>query len=237
MNRRLNGPDIWRKGKRVSGVILGGLVWWMGYGFSRGGFEYFLDLPKDHWMGFVLGIVVTWLQINLNEGLKDQPMLFVSGILSYLYGFFTNWLGLFAFQSKFFLVGVFTAFEANPFEWFTRVVLTIVIGILLDALPEHMITFGLFGESYAGDLLKSLFQGTKIRNNGQKRSKISDFNTQRQKYLLNQDKKSQNGTSGMSGNDKRHDILRMTPKQLAKKYDVSERTAYRWKKNVKRQTR
>ena len=117
-----DGPELWRKAKKGSGVILGGLLWWAGYMFSRGGFEAFLDLPKDHWLGFLMGIVVTWLQLNLNEGSYKHPTLFYSGLSSYIYGFFTNWFGLFLFQANFFGDNILATFISHPVEWVIRVV-------------------------------------------------------------------------------------------------------------------
>lgn len=152
-------PEVWKKFKRITGIILGAFIWWAGFSFSRSGFERFLDLPAGHWLGILLGISVTWLQLNLNEGLREHPTLFYSGIGSYIYGFFTNWYGLFAFQTAFFSAGLYEAFLNSPFECLMRIGLTIVVGIGFDLVPEPMITFGLFGRAHSSDLLRSLAQG------------------------------------------------------------------------------
>ena len=162
--RKTNGKEIYVFLKTKSGIILGALLWVAGYNFSRLGFTRYLGIPESHWLGYLLGVVVTWLQGSLNEGTNNHPTLYVSGILSYVYGIFTNIMGLMAFQLVFFQAGIISTVLSEPFEASMRIILTVVLGVLFEVLPEHMITYGLFGESYAGDLLRSVAKGIKIKN-------------------------------------------------------------------------
>lgn len=169
MNKAAQGYELYKFLKTKSGFILGVLMWFAGFYFSKLGFTRYLDLPENHPLGYLLGATITWLQISLNEGTNNHPTLYVSGILSYVYGIFTNWMGLLSFQLVFFSNGLIYALENSLTETIIRVILTFVLGVLFEVLPEHMITYGLFGESYAGDVLRSLSKGiTWFRKNGQK---------------------------------------------------------------------
>src|ERR671939_546845 len=95
------------------------LLWFMSVQFSVDGFAFIL--PKYKWMGYLLAIAVTVIELVFNEeGMNHSLTVVAVGLLSYLYGIITNIIGIWTAQGA-------TDLTGNPFT----LVFPIVLGFFL----------------------------------------------------------------------------------------------------------
>ena len=122
------------------------LLWFMSVQFSVDGFGFIL--PKYKWMGYLLALSITVIELVFNEeGMKHSLTVVAIGILSYLYGIMTNIIGIWAAQ------GAPDAGQ-NPIV----MLFPVVLGFFLEVAPEPLFIWGLLGTGMR-DLLGHLFGG------------------------------------------------------------------------------
>jgi hypothetical protein len=126
----------------AAGVAI--LLWFISVQFSVDGFGFIL--PKYKWMGYLLALSITVIELVFNEeGMSHSLTVVAIGLLSYLYGIVTNVIGIWVAQGS-------PDPSGNPF----MMIFPIVLGFFLEVAPEPLFMWGLLGTS-ARDLLGHLF--------------------------------------------------------------------------------
>jgi len=124
------------------------ILWFISVQFSADGFKFVL--PQYAWIGYVLAIAVTVIELVFNEeGMNHSLTLVAVGLLSYGYGVVTNILGIWAAQGS-------PDFAVNPIG----LVFPIVLGFFLEIAPEPLLLWGLMGTG-ARDFLGHLVNSSK----------------------------------------------------------------------------
>lgn len=127
------------------------LLWFISVQFSVDGFNFIL--PKYKWMGYMLALSVTIIELVFNEeGMKHSLTVVAVGILSYLYGIVTNIIGIWVAQGS-------PDPGANPIV----LMFPVVLGFFLEVAPEPLFIWGLLGTGMR-DLLGHLFGATGDRD-------------------------------------------------------------------------
>lgn len=131
------------------GVAL--VLWFLSVQFSADGFKFVL--PNYAWVGYVLAISVTIIELVFNEeGMRHSLTLVAIGLLSYAYGIVTNILGIWAAQGS-------PDIAANP----VAILFPLILGFFLEVAPEPLLLWGLMGTG-ARDLLEHLISGNNRAN-------------------------------------------------------------------------
>ncbi len=133
----------------AAGVAI--LLWFMSVQFSVDGFNFIL--PRYKWMGYLLALSVTVIELVFNEeGMSHSLTVVAIGILSYLYGIVTNIVGIWAAQGN-------PDVANNPL----LILFPVILGFFLEVAPEPLFLWGLLGTG-ARDVLGHLFgSGDKSR--------------------------------------------------------------------------
>lgn len=119
------------------------VLWFVSVQFSADGFKF--ALPRYAWMGYVLAIAVTVIELVFNEeGMNHSLTLVAVGLLSYAYGVVTNILGIWAAQGS-------PDIAANP----VSILFPALLGFFLEIAPEPLLLWGLMGTG-ARDFLSQL---------------------------------------------------------------------------------
>lgn len=132
----------------AAGVAI--VLWFVSVQFSVDGFKF--ALPHFAWIGYVLAISVTVIELVFNEeGMQHSLTLVAVGLLAYLYGVVTNIIGIWAAQGA-------PDIATNPIA----IVFPAVLGFFLEIAPEPLLLWGLMGTG-ARDFLEHLISsgGTK----------------------------------------------------------------------------
>src|SRR5262245_22364730 len=80
-------------------VVVAAVLWFVSVQFSADGFKFVL--PQYAWVGYVLAISVTVIELVFNEeGMSHSLTVVAIGLLSYAYGIVTNILGIWAAQGS-----------------------------------------------------------------------------------------------------------------------------------------
>ncbi len=126
----------------AAGVAI--LLWFMSVQFSVDGFNFIL--PRYKWMGYLLALSVTVIELVFNEeGMKHSLTVVAIGLLSYLYGIMTNIIGIWAAQGS-------PDASTNPL----LLLFPVILGFFLEVAPEPLFLWGLLGTGMR-DLLGHLF--------------------------------------------------------------------------------
>jgi len=139
-------------------AVLGALICWvLSVYFSYLGFK--VDNEQMLWVGWVLAIVVTIVELVFNSPTKDLSLtLVIAGIMCYGYGIWTNVTGFWSLQHP----GI-------PFELLSmKSIMPYFIGLILEVLPEPLIMWGLMA-STGGDFIgniSGLWNGTMTHSQG-----------------------------------------------------------------------
>jgi hypothetical protein len=135
---------------RLTAILVALVLWFISLQFSVDGFNFIV--PKYQWMGYLLAVSVTILELVFNEaGMKHSLTLIAVGIVSYLYGIATNITGVWVAQGSPDLTG-------NPFA----ILFPALLGFFLEVAPEPLLVWGLVG-SGVRDLLTHLVSGGAYR--------------------------------------------------------------------------
>lgn len=106
-------------------------LWVMSIQFSTDGFGFML--PEYRWMGYVLGLVITVLELVFNEEGTNHTMTLLIGTgLAYLYGVSTNIMGILWAQGN-------PEMTSN----IARLVFASVLGGLLEIMPEPLFAWAI----------------------------------------------------------------------------------------------
>lgn len=132
-------------------------AWWFSINFSVDGFRF--ELEGYDGLGWLLGAIVTITQLAYNhEGNKNMTIAVV-GIAAYLYGIYTNVLGI-------------SLAQGNPgivFDW--GLLFPLFVGMFIEILPESFLVWALTGDSTLADFFDNLrsgvFDASQPRNQGQ----------------------------------------------------------------------
>lgn len=119
------------------------VLWFVSVQFSADGFKF--ALPRYAWIGYVLAIAVTVIELVFNEeGMNHSLTIVAVGLLSYAYGIVTNILGIWAAQGS-------PDIAANPIG----ILFPALLGFFLEIAPEPLLLWGLMGTG-ARDFLSQL---------------------------------------------------------------------------------
>lgn len=119
------------------------VLWFVSVQFSADGFKF--ALPRYAWIGYVLAIAVTVIELVFNEeGMNHSLTIVAVGLLSYAYGIVTNILGIWAAQGS-------PDISANPIG----ILFPALLGFFLEIAPEPLLLWGLIGTG-ARDFLSQL---------------------------------------------------------------------------------
>lgn len=118
---------------RLTAILVALLLWFMSVQFSVDGFNFVL--PKYQWMGYLLALAVTALELVFNEeGMRHSLTLVTVGLLSYLYGIITNVIGVWVAQGS-----------PDPLNNPLAIVFPALLGFFLEVSPEPLLVWGLIG--------------------------------------------------------------------------------------------
>ncbi len=128
----------------AAGVAI--LLWYMSVQFSVDGFNFIL--PRYKWMGYLLALSVTVIELVFNEeGMNHSLTVVAIGLLSYLYGVVTNIVGIWVAQGS-------PDLGNNPL----LLLFPVILGFFLEVAPEPLFLWGLLGTGMR-DVLGHLFGG------------------------------------------------------------------------------
>lgn len=126
------------------GVAL--VLWAISVQFSADGFRFVL--PRYGWIGYVLALAVTIIELVFNEeGMRHSLTLVALGLVAYAYGVATNVYGIWVAQGSHEIV-------SNP----VNILFPVVLGIFLEVAPEPLLLWGLVGTG-ARDFFEHLIGG------------------------------------------------------------------------------
>jgi hypothetical protein len=127
-------------------------LWGVSIYFSYKGFEF--DSTTVLWFGIVMALVVTVVELVFNTKIsKLNPTLLVVGIVSYIYGIYTNITGFYILQH-----GTLTGFFTDM-NW----LIPIFSGVIAEVLPEALFAWSI-GAFNEGDLIGNI--GEMFTNSG-----------------------------------------------------------------------
>jgi hypothetical protein len=152
----MNKEIIWKRIRSVLCVFFALSFWILSMIFSQAGFG--ITVPQWAWAGWILAGGVTVLELVLNSGDRIPPTLLVCGAIAYVYGISTNIFGILAAR---------TGMSAINF-W--DIVLSIVIGLIIEIIPEPLFLYGL--GINLGDLITNLVNGKHVFD-GQNRQRTN----------------------------------------------------------------
>ncbi len=151
-NQNKNTLDIDAIRRWVS-IIISLVLLLLSIKFSIAGFGDGVN-QKDQWIGIVLAITVNGIELVWNGmGSKTNLTLWAAGMLAYLYGIYTNVVGIFFWQGHNFEQGM-----AQPWLF----IFPIIVGLFLEIVPEPLFIWGLTGKHNDGDFLSNLFGNNMI---------------------------------------------------------------------------
>jgi hypothetical protein len=123
-------------------------MWALSVKFSKDGFNF--TVPDMAWAGTLLALFVTAIQLVWNkEGANGNLTLMAVGVAAYLYGIYTNVMGIMSAQGL-------TDVSSQPLS----MVFPLILGIFLEITPEPLLVWGLIGSSFGGDFLSNIFNAT-----------------------------------------------------------------------------
>ncbi|MBI4674017.1 MAG: hypothetical protein HY741_20415 [Chloroflexi bacterium] len=130
-------------------VVVATVLWFISVQFSADGFKFVL--PRYAWIGYVLAIAVTVIELVFNEeGMNHTLTLVTVGLLSYGYGIVTNIIGIWAAQGS-------PDLAANPLA----LLFPALLGLFLEISPEPLLFWGLIGTGARDFLAQLLNSNTK----------------------------------------------------------------------------
>lgn len=96
--------------------------------FSSGGFN--IEVPELMWMGIVLGITMTIMQLAFTGGIAEKNLnvfIFAGGLFAYAYSGYTNYVGIMGFSPS------------------LKPAFAIALGEFVDIMAEPLIIYGCLG--------------------------------------------------------------------------------------------
>lgn len=132
---------------RALSIVASILLWVVSVVFSVDGFG--ILVPSVKWLGWVLALCVTITEMVFLERGSDHTLtLFIVGCLSYLYGIFTNIVGIWKAQGQ-------PDFSQSP----QMLIFPIILGFFVEVAAIPLFEFGFTGEGIR-DVLGAITGGT-----------------------------------------------------------------------------
>jgi hypothetical protein len=158
---------------RFLAVLVAVVMWIVSVQFSMDGFNF--NVKDLSWVGLVLALSITAIELIWNKGGMTAGLtLLVAGILAYMYGIWTNIIGILTAQG---IAGV----PENPMS----LIFPIILGFFLEVTPEPLLVWGLLGASIEGDLLSNLFGWNPADAGGQSRKLAQGINIGAKSPMMN----------------------------------------------------
>ncbi len=141
--------------KRWIAVIVAIVLWGLSMKFSVTGFGNGVS-KNDMWIGWLMALIITAIELIWN-GQRDRTnlTLWSAGMACYIYGIYTNVVGLLYWQGN-----NFDKAWNNPSLW----IFPICLGMFLEIVAEPLFIWGLTGNHLGGDFLGNLFGNKGIPN-------------------------------------------------------------------------
>lgn len=144
----------WAQLVKMMSVIASVMCLAIGFKFSVDGFG--ILVPEYRWMGWLLGALVTMIEvIYLEEGYKHSTTIVLIGLLSYAYGIITNIVGIWKAQGS-------PDIGNNPLGG----IFPLILGIFLEISPEPLFLYGFLGGKKLRDMLDHIFPQDKSGGGG-----------------------------------------------------------------------
>lgn len=173
---RVLGDDAYGLIIRVVGIALAIALWYVSMRFSVSGFQ--IASQENAWVGWVLGLTVTYLQVVFNRGTRNKT-LYTFGIMAYVYGLATNLIGIMALRDTGFTMEFF---NATPLGFLLQLVIVVGLAMTVEVLPEHLFILGLRDDdSDESDFVDSLSGFRDVFANRNPRQRRSNGNNQSKK--------------------------------------------------------
>lgn len=129
---------------RLLAIVTAVALWIISAIFSVDGFAFVV--PKYAWMGYVLALVITSMELIFAEkGGAHTLTIVLASLGSYLYDIGTNVIGIYAAQGA-------GDLRQNPL----LILFPLLLGIFLAIVPEPLLLYGLLGKSTRDVLLHLL---------------------------------------------------------------------------------
>ena len=134
--------QTWNKISRIAAFFVSIAIWWVSINFSTRGFN--LEVANMAWIGWVLGICVTVIEIVFNKpGINRNVTLWVVGLMAYVYGMYTN------------IVGIWAAQGSAPGA--VALIFPAILGSVIEWIPEVLFVWAILGVvTSEGDFLGNL---------------------------------------------------------------------------------
>jgi len=130
---------------RLIGFLAAVGMWIISIYYSVDGFN--ITIQHMAWVGIAMGLIVTAIELVWNEeGVRKSFTLKIGGVCAYAYGIYTNIAGLAHAQG---LGDLGAAPEKYLFP--------LILGILLEVMPEPLLVWSLSESVAHGDFLGNLF--------------------------------------------------------------------------------
>jgi hypothetical protein len=130
---------------RMLAVATAAVLWAISVSFSVDGFN--IQVKDMVWVGVVLALSVTAIELIWNKsGMGMSLTLVMGGLLAYAYGVYTNIIGIMGAQ------GI-----SDPMNQMGAAAFAVILGLVLEILPEPLFVWGLVGDEVSGDLLSNIF--------------------------------------------------------------------------------
>jgi hypothetical protein len=138
---------------RIVAAVIAMMLWTISVYFSQDGFS--IAVPNLAWVGWVLALCVTGIEMIWNsEGFSHNITILVVGIAAYVYGIWTNVIGVLGAQGN-----------ELSFSNLEHLIFPVILGIFLEITPEPLLVWAVVGFG-AEDLLSHLFGGNQpVRGN------------------------------------------------------------------------
>jgi hypothetical protein len=143
--------DGFRSLKRLFSMLTAFAMWGVSSFFSEQGFAF--KYASFWWLGAILAVAIIIIEMVWNEeGMNHGVTIIVAGIFAYSYGILTNIVGLMVAQ------GITNLSQADPLS----MVLSVLLGIMLEIVPEALFTWAITG-TRGKDLLSNILGGNRPR--------------------------------------------------------------------------
>lgn len=138
----------YEKTKRILAGVVALVLWGLSIKFSVSGFGAGID-DKEIWIGWLLGFSITVIQLVWN-GIKNRAnlTLWVLGLSAYLYGIYTNVMGIMVWRGD-----TFQTLAENPLV----IIFPLILGLFLEIAPEPLFVWAFTKKLDEGDFLGNLF--------------------------------------------------------------------------------
>lgn len=199
--------DLYEMITRFGGVVLAVLLWGISMRFSVDGFK--ISVQDDAWIGWVLGLMVTYLQIMFNRGAPNKT-LHIAGVVAYAYGMSTNLIGLFELRGG--ALATWETLSANPLSGLLQVGVVLTLAAAVEVIPEHLIIYCIRQDGQDGDFIDSLFRGMPKKNQSPRTGFQSGKAKSPRQLPVEKDNRQDNRKNNRGGGDNRSQHQQRQPR-------------------------